>query len=388
MPVKSIALILVLALTSGCSSLKFWESDEADELAPAELVDIDNEVRIDKVWSRGVGASQEDLYSRLVPVLSDGVVYAADPKGRVWAIDAASGDEIWKQDLDRSLSGGVGVGGGIVAVADLEGRIFSLSAESGTLNWRRKIGHEVLSAPASNGEVIVVQTLDGFLLGLDAADGRERWRYRADIPNLTLRSATSPVMASSTVAAGFANGKVIALNPANGSLQWEARIALPKGRSELERMVDIAGSPVLKNDVVYITSYQGRAAALTRGTGRNLWFYDVSSYQPPGVGDRHVYVTQTDDELKALEINTGQPAWSNVQMRYRDLTAPAYANGYVAVGDAEGYLHVLSADDGRYLGRRKVDGDGLKIPLLSDGRLIYVLDNDGDLTAFEIGPDQ
>ena len=193
-------LLLALVLLSGCSTLKFWESDEADELAPAELVDVDDMVRVDRVWSRGVGAGQEELDSALRPVLEGSVIYAADPKGRVWAIDARSGDEIWEQDLDRSLSGGVGAGGGVVLVADLEGRIISLDAGTGSQNWRKKIDHEVLSAPVSNGDVVVVQTLDGFLIGLDGTDGRERWRYRADIPTLTLRAATSPVITTNTVA--------------------------------------------------------------------------------------------------------------------------------------------------------------------------------------------
>ena len=381
---RALALVVTLSLLAGCSSLKFWESDEVDELAPAELVDMDNEVEIDKLWSTGVGDGQDQLSTSLVPTLVDGVIYAASPDGEIFAVNASDGDMVWEEDLERDLAGGVGVGGGMVLVDDLEGRVIALDAASGAQRWRVKVDHELMAAPVSNGDVVVVQTLDGFLVGLDAAGGAERWRYRVDIPSLTLRSGTSPVITATTVIAGFANGKVVALNPANGSLLWEERVAIPKGRTELERMVDIAGSPVLEGDVVYVTSFQGRAAALARGTGRSLWFQDVSSYHQPGVGGDQIYVTVTNDELKALRANSGQVMWSNVQMKYRNLTAPTYVGGYVAVGDADGYLHILSATDGRYLGRRKVDGDGLKLPMLSDGGVVYVLDNDGDLTAFSI----
>ncbi len=381
---RFLPLLLASAVLTGCSSMKFWESDEVDELAPAELIDLeDDKVNIDKVWSRSLGAGQKGFSSNINPTLKDGILYGADPDGLVMAVNAVDGAVVWKQKLKRDISGGVGVGGGMVLAASLEGGVYAMDASSGDLKWRVKIGNEVMSAPVSNGEVVVVQTLDGYLIGLTAAEGREIWRYRADIPTLTLRSGASPVMTTTTVIAGFANGKLVALNPSNGAAMWEARIALPKGRSELERMVDIS-SPVLKDDVVFVTSFQGRAVALSRGTGRSLWQQDVSSYQPPGVGDDAVFVTQANDEVKALSSNSGQVSWDNVKMTYRQLTAPAYAKGYVAVGDAEGYLHVLSATDGEYLGRRKVDGSGLRLPLISDGQLIYVLDNSGDLTAFDI----
>lgn len=383
---RLIALLMAAFILSGCSSLKFWESDEADELAPAELVDVDNQVDFEKLWSRGIGGGQDELYSSLKPAFADGIVYGADPDGDVVAIDAEKGRVLWKQDLDHDLSGGVGVGGGLVILTDLEGRVFALNAGTGEVNWQVRIGNELMSAPASNGDIVAVQSLDGFLIGLNASDGQERWRYRVDIPSLTLRSATSPVIKSTTLIAGFASGKVVALNPANGNLLWESRVAVPKGRTELERMVDIAGSPVLVDDVCYVTSFQGRAAALSRGTGRTLWYQDVSSYWQPGVGGDNIYVTQTNDEIKALRANSGQVMWTNEQMKYRQLTSPAYVGGYVAVGDADGYLHILSATDGSYLGRRRVDSSGLKMPFISDGKILYVLDNDGDITAFKISP--
>jgi len=377
-------LLLAATLLTGCSSLKFWESDEVDELAPAKLVDFSEELEVDKVWSTSLGAGQKQLDASLVPVLGGGVIYGADSKGRVSAIDTASGKVLWRENLKRELSGGVGFGAGLVLVAGRNGRIIALDSASGDERWHTNVGKEVLSAPVTNGQVVVAQSLDGFLVGLDAISGGELWRYRVDIPSLTLRSGTSPVITDNTVVAGFANGKVIALNPLTGSLLWENRVAMPKGRSELERMVDIAGSPILVGDVVYATSYQGRAAAITRGTGRSLWYQDASSYQQPGFGGDRIVITLARDEVQALSSNSGQPLWSNTQLTYRQLTAPAGVGSHVAVGDAEGYLHVLDASDGRYVGRRKVDGSGLRAPIISDGETLYVLDNSGDLAAFRL----
>ncbi|MFA5630928.1 MAG: outer membrane protein assembly factor BamB [Porticoccaceae bacterium] len=374
-------IVLFAVLMSACSSLKFWGNDEVDELAPAKLEKFDETIRVEKLWSKGV-SKRDKLISSLHPALSDGVVYAAGDNGVVIAVDASSGKTIWQKKLKRNLSGGVGVGGDLVLVADIQGRVFALDRSTGEQRWRSGVSREVLSAPASNGRYVAVQTMDGFVVGLDASNGNELWRYQTDIPSLTLRASTSPVMSGNTVVAGFASGKAMALNAANGALLWENRVALPKGRSELERMVDIAGSPVMEGDVVYVTSYQGRTAAISRGTGRAIWYQDMSSFQQPAFGQDQVYVSLANDEVRALRSNSGQEVWTNSQLKYRQLSPPGYAAGYVAVGDADGYLHVLSASDGTFAGRRKVDGSGVSAPILSDGQRVYVTDNDGGITAY------
>ncbi len=379
---RALAVLMAVTLLSGCSTLKFWESDDADELAPAELVDFDEEVEVRRVWSRGAVGGQDTRFASLQPALHQGQLFVADGDGTVAAVAADSGEVIWKEELDRDLSGGVGVGGDLVMVADLEGRVFALDRADGEPRWRTRVESEVLSAPAASGEQVIVQTLNGFLVGLGAEDGTEIWRHRVDLPTLTLRSASSPVITGTTVIAGFPNGKAYALNTETGAVRWENRIALPSGRTELERMVDVAASPVLEGDVVYVTSYQGRAAAITRGTGRNLWYQDVSSYRQPAVGMNQVFITRSDDKVVALRATSGRELWTNDQMLYRQLTAPVHMDGHVAVGDAEGYLHVLSGTDGRLTGRVKVDGSGLSAPPLSDGDTLFVQDNDGDLSAY------
>lgn len=378
---KKISLLCCVLMLSGCSSLKFWESDEDKAVAPAKLVKFEEETRLRKQWSRGVGA-QDPLYATLVPALANGVIYAADSKGRVYAIDTASGRVLWDKKLDRPLSGGVGAGSGLVLVGDLRGNLFALDAASGNQRWRVNIGSEILAAPAANGPVVVVQAQDARLLGLDATSGATLWQYTTDSPALTLRGTASPVITESTVITGFANGKVVALNPANGVVLWEDRLALPKGRTELERMVDVDAAPLLVGDVVYVTSYQGRAGALSRGTGRGLWYQDISSHQQAAHGLDQVYITQSGDKLSALRANSGQVLWTNSELTYRGLSAPVYVDGYVVVGDTEGYLHVLSPVDGRFVGRDRVNSSGITAPMVTDGKTLYVLANNGKVVAY------
>lgn len=381
---KKLAVLCCVLVLSGCSSLKFWESDEDKALQPAKLEKITEEVRLRKVWSRNTGSGQDPLFASLEPAIGESMVVAADGKGRVTAMDRDSGRVLWSRKLDRQLSGGVGLGGGLVLVGDLRGNLFALDAASGEDRWRARLNTELLSVPAANRQIVVVQALDARLVGLNPASGEVVWQYTTDAPSLTLRGTGNPILAGSTVIAGFANGKVVALNAATGATLWENRVALPSGRTELERIVDIDGTPLLVGDVVYLTSYQGRAAAITRGTGAALWYQDMSSHHGPVHGDGQIYISNDKDEVVALRANSGQVLWTNDQLSRRGLTAPAYVDGVVVVGDHEGYLHVLSAVDGRFIGRDRAGRGGLTVPLASDGKTLYVFTNKGQLTAYRV----
>ncbi|GIX30455.1 MAG: outer membrane protein assembly factor BamB [Porticoccaceae bacterium] len=375
------ALALLLA---GCGSLKFWDDDESDPTAPAPLPSLEKEeIRIQRLWSRDLGAGPDGLRALLRPAVAQGRVLGADPKGRVVALDAVRGKVLWRTDLDRELSGGVGVGGGLALVANLEGRVFALELDSGRLRWQVRIDREVLGPPASDGEIVAVQSSDGHLLALDAQNGQERWRHRVDVPSLNLRLPLGPEIVGGLVLAGFASGKVVALGT-GGDLRWEARVAIPRGRTELERMVDIVGLQVA-DDIVYATAYQGRTAAFTLGSGRALWYQDLAGHQPPALGGGKLFIVRGDDEVVALDAATGRQQWSNVQLRNRRLSAPAWLEGgLLAIGDLEGYLHVLDAADGRYLGRVRVARDPLAVPLVAEGSRVYALREDGKLTAYEV----
>jgi outer membrane protein assembly factor BamB len=158
---------------------------------------------------------------------------------------------------------------------------------------------------------------------------------------------------------------------------------MPSGRTELERMVDV-NTPVLGGDILYAVSYQGRVAAYSRGTGRELWARDASSHRAPSLGANQVYIVGAEDQVIALRATGGQELWVNRDLRLRNLSAPQAIGDVVAVADVEGYLHLLSQVDGRIVGRVKVDSDGVSTSLASDGERLYVLDNSGNLTAYEL----
>lgn len=394
--------LLVALLLSGCGSLKFWDDDTETESTsqagqdvaagkaaagdpdePAELEEIDSQVELDRLWRVGIGEGQETFEAMLRPAFADGSVYAAGREGRVVAVDAADGDRRWRTDLDVGLTGGVGAGGGLVLVGTLGGDLVALHADSGEEAWRAHLSSEILAPAAVSGDLVVVQTQDAKVYGLAAGDGSRRWLFETDLPVLTLRGTAAPLIADGLILAAFANGKLVALDAASGNPRWEVRVAMPGGRTELERMVDL-NTPVLAGDIVYAVSYQGRAGAFTRGSGRELWTREASSYRAPALSLNQLYLVDTRDHVLALRATGGQELWRNPALRGRQLTTPVAISDLVAVADAEGYLHLLAAVDGRLVGRAKVDGDGVSVPMATDGEHLYVQDNGGDLSAYAV----
>jgi outer membrane protein assembly factor BamB len=359
------------------------EDDEEINNKPKDLESIEATIKIKKVWRQSVGASNEVYQPTLHPAVGDGVVYAASNKGRISAWPVEKGKRLWRTDLNMSLSGGVGLGAGLVAVGSTKGELVVLDAETGEERWRVNLSSEILSAPAAQDDLLVAQTQDGKIYGLSVTTGEEIWRYTVEVPVLSLRGTAGPVVTPRMVITGFANGKLVALSAATGSLLWEAKLATGEGKSELDRMVDV-NSPILGDEVVYATSYQGRAGAFSRGTGRELWAQDSSSFHPPAFASGRLFVVDTVGQVLRLRSSGGRAEWTNTDLLRRGLTPPLVVGDYVMVADSEGYLHALSQADGSIVGRVKVDGDGVAVGMVTDGTTLFVQDKDDDLTAYQL----
>ncbi len=375
---KYAAVLTLAVLAVGCSS------NSKKELPPAELVKFDAEVKLDEQWSRSVGDGQGDLYNLLAPAVDGDSIFAAGADGDVMALDRETGKVLWKKDLEAPVSGGVGVGSGMVLLGTLKGEVIALDAASGEEKWRARVTSEVLSAPATNGDIVVVQTQDDRLIGLEASTGTQRWIYENSPAVLTLRGTGAPVVTNNLAIAGLSTGKVIAVDTQRGLPVWEQRVAVPQGRSELDRVVDIDGGLLLSGTTLYVVTYQGRLAGLDLQTGRVLWQRDASSYVGVAEGFGSVYVSQASGTVEGIDERSTSALWSNDSLARRELSAPAVFSSYVAVGDIEGYLHLLSQVDGRFVARERIDSDGLRVRPLVVGDTLYAFGNSGKLVAMKI----
>ncbi|HSC83284.1 MAG TPA: outer membrane protein assembly factor BamB [Pseudomonas sp.] len=375
---KNAAVLALAVMAVGCSS------NSKKELPPADLPDIQEEVQLEKQWSRSIGDGQGDIYNLLTPAVDGERLYAASADGEVVAMDRLTGDKAWEVDLDLPVSGGVGAGYGLVLVGTLKGEVIALDASSGEERWRARVTSEVLSAPATNGDVVVVQTQDDRLIAFDASTGSQRWIFENTPAVLTLRGTSSPVLTNRLAIAGLSSGKVIALDTQRGLPVWQQSVAVPKGRSELERVVDIDGNLLLSGGNLYVVTYQGNVAAFDADSGRPQWTREASSYVGLAQGFGNVYVTQSGGSVESIDERSNSALWNNEALARRQLSAPEVFSSYVAVGDFEGYLHLLSQVDGHFVGREKIDGDGVRVRPLVVGDWIYAYGNSGKLVALTI----
>lgn len=371
-----VGIFLVISLSS-CSFFK--EKVEP----PKELTKLPENVVIKERWSRTVGKGLGELYQVVKPAINIDTVFANDVYGRIYAYDRQTGKKKWNTNVKVDLSAGVGLGETVVLIGSLEGDVIALSQIDGKEIWRTNIASEILAPPQTNGDVVVVQTNDGKLYGLNADTGNFLWRYSAKLPILTLRGTATPQVFGNNLITGFANGKIVALSVEDGVLYWERRVAYPQGLTQLDRVVDVDGSPVISGDTVYSTSFNGHITAIAPD-GRLRWTQKVSSHQTPLVVGDSVFVTAANGTLHSYNAKTGLPLWKNDLLLHRKLSAPEELAGFVVVSDYEGYVHVFDPELGVIIGRDRFDSDGIRSPMVSDGTYLYLLGNDGELSSISV----
>lgn len=366
------------ALLAGCSK-------EKDVDPPAELVDFKAALKVDRLWSAKLGGDDPVLRLGLGASADGERIFAAGGGGEVAAFTPANGRALWRTRTKAALSGGTGSGDGLVVVGSSDGEVIALEEDSGRERWRVRVGGEVLAAPAVGEGVVVVRTVDGRLLGLDAATGKENWREEQQVPRLTLRGSGKPSVSGNLAVCGFDNGRVLAVNVGDGQILWEATVTPARGRTELERLVDIDSAVKISGNDVFVVGYQGRAAMLASDSGQVWWSRELSSYRGLDFDDDAVYVSTADGEVVALRRRTGVELWRQDAFKRRGLSAPSAVGAYVAIADFQGYVHWLDKATGTLVARTRAGDRVSNAPLVVSDAL-YVLDDEGRLTAFRPRP--
>jgi outer membrane protein assembly factor BamB len=382
---KKLSLLLlatVLAL-GACKS----KDDKKKIDQPAKLVDIKSPtVRVQKIWGASVGGGGKKLRLGLGLAAADGKLFAAGRDGDVAAFDLKTGKPLWRTKTKQDLTGGTGASAALVAVGSADGSVLAFSAANGAPLWTADVRGEVLSAPAVAAKEVVVRTVDGKLRGLGVADGKELWSTEQQIPKLTLRGVATPVITHELAVSGFDNGRVLAVSLADGSTVWDASISPSHGRTELERLNDIDAAVKVVDDDVFVVGFQGRAAMLALDSGQVWWTHDLSSYRGVDVDDEQMYVSTSAGEVVALKRRTGAEVWRDDSLKNRSLSAPVVIGDYVVVADLDGYVHWFDRATGTIGGRAKAGGDRVTNPPLVVDDTLYVINDDGEVTAMRGRP--
>lgn len=398
---RALTVLMLAAAVTGCTTIKNIFNDVKKENIepPTPLTELTPTLSVQKVWGERVGKGAGKSGARMLPAYADGKIYAAGVDGTIAAIDATNGRTLWQKHLGErhgfilhhgknSLrwAGGPSVSGDLLVVGSLEGNVEALDAGTGAERWHAQVSSEVIAPPAIGDGVVVVRTNDGRLYGLDTTNGSRRWVYdRATVPVLSLRGNSAPRIADGVVYAGEDNGKVVALHLADGNAMWEQSLAKGEGRSEIERLQDIDGAVAVGDGVVYASGYRGQVAALIAQTGRPLWTHELSGYTGVAVAATQVYVANADSDVWALDLRTGASSWKQEGLKYRWVSEAAAQGEYVVLGDLEGYVHWLSAADGKFAARVRLSKNPIQSAPVVVGDTVFVEDIDGEIGAYRIG---
>ena len=366
---RTVLLLSALAL-SACTSMTDLKDDLSERLfgresneTPSELNEIKTTAQVKVLWSAHIGDS---LDADLTTVLDNGFIYAASGNGELAKLSVADGKEFWSIKTGESISGGVGLGGNLLLLGTAKGYVLAYDL-SGKLLWKSKVSSQVLSAPKVGYDVVVVRCGDSRIYGLNVADGSRKWVYERATPALSLRSGAGVAVDGGAAYAGFAGGKLIALRVEDGKVIWEVSVAQPKGTTEIERIADITSLPVVDGSLVYAVAYQGKIAAVDRANGRIVWSRDISSYTGLNAEDAKVYVAHANSAIYALDLSTGKTFWRQADLKQRRVTAPLPMGSLIAVGDVEGYVHFLSREDGSFSARLQTENAAIMPQMLAVG---------------------
>jgi outer membrane protein assembly factor BamB len=345
---------------------------------PAELPRLEHQARVREVWSASVGSAEQFVFS---PALADGSVFGAARDGTVSRFDLARGRTLWSVNLEIQLSAGVGSDGRTVAVANDEGEVVALDAETGKKRWTARVSSEVISAPAVGAGLVLVRSMDNRVYAFGEDDGKRRWIYQRAPSALIIRSPAGITIDGDNAYAGFAGGKLAAISLSNGGQRWEATVALPKGGTELERVTDVVGDPVLQGTEVCAAAYQGRVACYEAATGRQLWAREVSSLTGVSLDARYAFVSDDRGAVQALDRTNGRSLWKQDKLAHRQLSRPQPVGDLVAVGDLEGYVHFLARETGAFVARYATDGSPVRAAPKAIPGGVLVQTQDGGLYA-------
>jgi len=363
----SMLLGLGLAFSlSGCSSVGDWFGPSTPVVKPAPLPDFKAVASLERAWDARVGEAGGYEFS---PGADGQAIYAAGRDGRIVKLDIASGREIWRIDAARTLSSGVGVGEGLVLVGTPKGELLAFKSADGARAWTATLSGELLTPAVALNGLVAARTNDGRIDLLDAATGKARWSATRSLPTLILREQSHLLLDVNVLYAGHAGGRLSALTLNNGAPQWEVNVALPRGATELERIADVTGTLAMDDRRVCAAAYQGRVACFDRANGNTLWARETSSTGGVDLDERQLYVVDASDSVAAYDKSRGNNPWKQDKLRDRKLSSPvAVAGKYVAVGDFQGHVHLIQAEDGAFAARAATDGSpirGVMLPLKS-----------------------
>lgn len=386
---------LALSLFVGCTA-------KDASLVPAELAVFESTAVIKSRWhasldgnarTTGIGPFKSgrvysrpmfggSRYQRFYLAQQDDTLFAVTHKGAVFAVNKKNGKTLWRSAVSKDVSAGISLHDDVLYTATTNGDVFALSAVDGRIIWSAKVSTEVLAPPQSNGQEVLVSAIDGRLFALSAETGAQLWNYDHPQPLLTFRAQASPLLMTKQAFVAFDNGQLLSFGTQEGDLRWSVRVSQPQGITELERAVDLDVTPIASGPFIISAGANGRIVAVSRGTGKISWAEDASIFNELAANDDAVFYVDETSHVIARRLTSGQELWHSEDLHRRNVGSPAVLDNFVLAVDSSNYLHAFNAKTGAFAARASLIGNGYSSPMLVDNDTVYILADNGALSAY------
>ncbi|MGP1958451.1 MAG: outer membrane protein assembly factor BamB [Arsenophonus sp. NC-CH8-MAG3] len=369
--------LLVVILLMGCST-------EKDSILISPLPEVTNKFTPSIIWHRSIGDGSGEFYSKLSPAYDDFVVYAADRKGMVKAINIDSGEMLWSIDLSQQvgfftanlpalLSSGLTVSGDKLYIGTENGKVIALNKTNGKIEWKTNVSGEALSHPVVSDGLVLIHTSNGVLQALNSQTGENKWSINLDTSTLSIRGKSSPATAYGVAIVGSSSGRITAIILDQGRIAWQQYISQIRGATDIDRLHDVNITPVIdtNSSTIFAIAYNGDLVAMDMRSNQIIWKRDLGTVNDIIVANDIIYLVDQNDRVLAIHKNNGITSWTQDALLHRNLTAPIIYDGYLVVGDGEGYLHWLDTQDGQFVAQNKINNLGLRShPIIANDKLL------------------
>lgn len=338
-------------------------------------------------WKTSLGGGFKQGDAIISPALLGDSIYAASPNGKVDKISAETGKSLWRTTLKKiNITAGVGIGGGLVLLGTDEGVVYALNQSDGSVAWQKQLSSEILASPVIENDVVVARTGDGKVVGMSSYDGEVIWTISRQLPKLTLRGDSRPLVYGGVVFTGFSDGTLAALEAKNGRALWDFPISFARGTSEIDRLADIDTNPLLVSDFIYVSSYQDITHALNIKEQRIQWSTDVSSFKSLAYDAAHLYISDKSGVVHQIDRSSGKKLWSQDGLYLFSVSAPMSVGPFVLVADGESNIYVMNKSDGSYVGRHGIGAKTIVGEPIADADTIFFMDSSGNVQSLSVAP--
>ena len=383
MTIMHVAVIAAMATAvAGCNrGIKPVVND------PVKLVQIAQPISVlQPVFSTDVGnkkASKKDPLDLQVGYANSQIV-TASRGGDLTGFNNA-GQELWSVNVGDQITGGVAIDAlsQTAIVSTRGGQIMAFDSTTGAKRWQQQLSGSVLSPALITNNRVILSANDGFLHGLSLQTGQSVWQFATQVPAISVRGSAAPTLLDDkTALLATADGRLHAVTTDSGLPQWSRRVGVGAGSSEVERMSDVDGKPVVSNNQLFAISYSGQLLGIDLASRQVMFINDLASLKALTVNNQQVIATSLDGKVVAYDRNSGEMLWESEELAYRHLTNPVMIGNYIAVGDYDGVVHLFNPASGKIVSR--VETKGALTNLQAEGSRLLTQSTSGQVAIWQL----